>query len=389
MSYDFDTPIDRRGTDSYKWEIAEDELPMWVADMDFAAAPEIRAALADRFAHGVFGYNTVPDAFFDAVIDWWRDRHGYTMEPEQLMFCTGVVPAISSTVRKLTAVGDNVLIQSPVYNIFYNSILNNARTVLSSDLVYDGNTYHIDWEDLEAKLALPRTTLMILCNPHNPIGKIWSAAELERIGALCARHGVTVLSDEIHCDVTAPGKSYTPFAAVNECNRQNSVSCIAPTKCFNLAGLQTSCICAPNPELYRLVNRAINTDEVAEPNSFAIPAAIAAFRHGGKWLDELREYVEENKRIAADFLRERLPMLHLVPAEATYLLWIDCARVCPDSVALTEFIRARTGLYLSEGAEYGENGRPFVRMNIACPRTRLQDGLDRFAEGIKLFQQEN
>lgn len=387
MKNQFSKLTNRWNSGSLKWEIKENELPMWVADMDFETAPEIIEALKQRVEHGIFGYNIVPDEFFESIQTWWLKRHNYYLEKEWMLFCTGVVPAISSLVRKMTSVGENILIQAPVYNIFYNSILNNGRHVLSSDLIYDGHEYTIDFEDLEKKLALPQTTMMILCNPHNPIGKIWSQETLKRIGDLCARHHVLVVSDEIHCDIIAPGREYIPFASVSKTNLNNSITCIAPTKAFNLAGLQSACIVVENEVIRQKVNRGINTDEVAEPNSFAITAAMSAFNHGEKWLDELNIYIQNNKQIACQYIEENLPMLHVVYSEATYLLWIDCSKVTDDSVELVEAIKKKTGLYLSDGYEYGENGKAFVRMNVACPQMRLMDGLKRLREGVIDYQQ--
>ena len=387
MSYDFSKLTNRFDSYSMKWDVAPQVLPMWVADMDFETAPEIVEALHNRVNHKIFGYNIVPDEFFESIQHWCKKRHHFLIEKEWMMFCTGVVPAISSIVRKLTTVGENILIQAPVYNIFYNSILNNGRHVLSSDLIYDGHEYTIDFEDLEKKLALPQTTMMILCNPHNPIGKIWSQETLKRIGDLCARHHVLVVSDEIHCDIIAPGREYIPFASVSKTNLNNSITCIAPTKAFNLAGLQSACIVVENEVIRQKVNRGINTDEVAEPNSFAITAAMSAFNYGEKWLDELNIYIQNNKQIACQYIEENLPMLHVVYSEATYLLWIDCSKVTDDSVELVEAIKKKTGLYLSDGYEYGENGKAFVRMNVACPQMRLMDGLKRLREGVIDYQQ--
>lgn len=387
MKYDFDTVIDRRGTNSVKWdETAPGELPMWVADMDFAVAPEIRRALEARVSHGIFGYADVTDAWYEAYRGWWSRRHGLELERDWLMFCTGVVPAISSIVRKLTTPNENVVIQTPVYNIFFNSIINNGCRVLESPLVYEGGEYHIDFDDLERCLANPQTTLMILCNPHNPIGRIWDRDTLSRIGGLCAKHHVTVISDEIHCDLTAPGREYVPFASVSEQCRRISISCLAPTKTFNIAGLQTAAVSVPDPYLRHRVWRGLNTDEVAEPNVFAIEAAVAAFEQGGDWLDELRVYIQGNRETVAAYLREHIPALHLVPSEATYLLWLDCAAVTQDSAELAEFIRRETGLFLSSGRQYGESGRTFLRMNIACPRATLLDGLERLRRAIEALK---
>ncbi len=380
--YDFDAIVDRRNTASLKWDVGKGELPMWVADMDFQTAPEIREALERRVKHGVFGYSVVPDEWAQAIAGWWRRRHGFEIDPGWLTFCTGAIPAISSVVRKLTTPNENVVILTPVYNIFFNSIVNNGCRALQCPLSYADGRYEIDWDDLKAKLADPQTALMILCNPHNPTGRIWERDTLARVGELCAVYGVTVISDEVHCDLTDPGFSYTPFAAASETCRDISVTCIAPTKAFNIAGLQTAAVMVPDPLLHHKVWRALNTDEVAEPNAFAIEATIAAFERGEAWLDALREYIHQNKQAAKRFLEAELPMLRLTESRATYLLWIDCSAVTDDTDALTVAIRERTGLYLSAGAQFGGNGRRFVRMNIACPRSVLMDGLERLKRAI-------
>jgi cystathionine beta-lyase len=257
--------------------------------------------------------------------------------------------------------------------------------LLENRLVYQDGVYTVDFEDLERKLADPQTTLMILCNPHNPVGKVWSREELERIGILCARHHVIVLSDEIHCDLTFPGVSYTPFASVSSVCAQNTITCIAPTKTFNIAGLQAASVMVADEFLRHKVNRGLNTDEVAEPNAFAIEAAIAGFRHGGAWLDELREYIKQNVDTAVLYVEQNLPQLKIVRSQATYLLWIDCRKVDHNSDRLCESIRRDTGLYLSAGGHYGENGQGFLRMNVAVPRVRLLDGLERLKTGIEKY----
>ena len=389
MYYDFDTPVNRRRTNSLKWNVDETELPMWVADMDFQTAPEIRAALQKRMEHGVFGYTDVPKEWAEAIISWWQTRHCFEMEKEWLIFCTGVVPAISSAVRKLTCVGENVLVQTPVYNIFFNSIVNNGRNVLESPLIYDGTEYQIDFKDLEQKLAQPQTTMMILCNPHNPVGKIWSSETLRRIGDLCHRHHAVVISDEIHCDVTEPGCSYTPFASVSKTCRENSITCIAPTKTFNLAGLQTAAVAVPGEALRHKIIRALNTDEVAEPNAFAVTAAIAAFTEGGPWLDELRTYIHHNRCYVKEYLDREVPGVVPVSSEATYLVWLDCRRFSGRAAGLSRFLRTETGLYLSDGAQFGKTGKDFLRMNIACPRETLKDGLLRLKKGITAFEKQS
>lgn len=388
MQYNFDKLTNRRNTFSMKWDVQPNELPLWVADMDFKTAPEIIQAIQQKAASGIFGYTIVPDAYYEAVQGWWHTEHGLTLQTEDILFCTGVVPAISSIVRKLTTPGENILIQPPVYNIFYNSILNNGRNVLESNLVYDGIAYHVDYDDLEAKLSQPQTTMMILCNPHNPIGKVWDRETLHRIGSLCAKHHVLVLSDEIHCDLTHPGYTYTPFASVSEINAANSITCVAPTKAFNLAGLQTASILVQHPVLRHKVNRGINTDEIAEPNAFAMEGTIAAFTKGKPWLEALRLYLQQNIDDAANFIADALPELKVVPAGATYLLWIDCRKLTEDTDRLADFLRAETGLFLSSGHAYGQAGAGFLRMNIACPKDRLTDALHRLKAGCLRFKEQ-
>ena len=382
MKYNFDKLIDRRGMGSLKWDVTEKELPMWVADMDFETAPEIIDYLKSRVEHGIFGYSMLTDEWYEAYINWWERRHHWKMEKEWMIFCMGVVPAISSAVRKLTTVGENVLVQTPVYNMFFNSIRNNGRNILENPLIYKDGEYRIDFVDLEEKLADPQTTLMVLCNPHNPVGKIWDKETLERIGILCAKHHVLVLSDEIHCDLTDPGYEYIPFASVSELCRNNSVTCITPTKTFNIAGLQTAAVVVPDPVLRHKLNRRLNTDEVAEPNAFAVGGAIAAFNKGEAWLEELREYLSENKKCVRKFVEEKLPVVRVVPSQATYLLWLDCGNVTEDGGKLTDFIREDSGLYLTKGGTYGACGKKFIRLNSACPRERLMDGLERLEQSV-------
>lgn len=397
-AFDFDTPVDRSGTWSLKWEEAGGALPMWVADMDFPTAPAVRDALERRVAHGVFGYSIVPDEWARAYVDWWGSRHGLVIDPASLIFTTGVIPAISSMVRKLTTPAENVVIMTPVYNIFFNSILNNGRNALQSPLAYDAATgrYGIDWNDLEAKLADPQTSLMILCNPHNPTGMVWDRATLARIGELCWKHHVTVISDEIHCDLTDPDVNYVPFASVDERCAEISVTCMAPTKAFNIAGLHTAAVMVPDPTLRHKVWRGLNTDEIAEPNAFAIDAAIAAFGHGGAWLDALRGYLADNKREAARLIDEYNasvdPGRRIMPVigPATYLLWIDCSAFVGDAsrfattTELCDWLRSEHKVMFSPGAQFGGNGERFIRINVACPRARMREGFARLFAGLIL-----
>ena len=393
MRYDFDTVISRKGTDSMKWNVNENVLPMWVADMDFKTAPEIIDTISKRVEHGIFGYSEVPDEWYEAYISWWKTRHGFTMEKDWLIFCTGVIPAISSSVRKLTTPNENVVIQTPVYNVFFNSILNNGCRVLENELIYEDGEYRMDFDDLEKKLSDPQTTLMLLCNPQNPSGKIWDKQTLERIGDLCVKYNVAVIADEIHCDIVTPGKEYIPFASISTNCRACSITCIAPTKAFNLAGLQTAAVCIPNQFLRHKVWRALNTDEVAEPNAFAIPATVAAFTKGGEWLDQMNEYVSENRRILEEYIKENIPSLKVMHGESTYLVWVDVSGLSerfdgkpsglPLSRRVASSIKRSAGLFISRGDIYGKAGDEFVRINIACPRSMLMDGLDRLKCGVE------
>ena len=383
MKYDFDTPVERRNTGCYKWDIiGKKELPMWVADMDFRTAPEILDAMKKRLDHGVFGYNVLPDEWYDAYISWWKRRHGFAFTKKDLIFCTGVITALSSVIRKLSTPAEKILIQTPVYNHFMTSILNNGRNIITNELVYKDGKYSIDFDDLEKKLSDKQTTMMILCNPQNPTGNIWTKEELAKIGALCHKHHVIVLSDEIHCDVTTPGYEYTPFASVDDVCKYNSVTFVAPTKAFNLAGLQTSAVIVFDELLRNRVDRAFNTDEVAEPNTFAVTAATAAFNDGEEWLKEMRAYIAENRKVVADFLRRELPSLHLVDSNATYLLWIDCSAAYTGDAVPADHIRKTSGLYVIGGKTYGDLSEKFIRMNIACPRATLLDGLNRLKTAI-------
>jgi cystathionine beta-lyase len=383
--FDFDEPVERRGTDSLKWSVTGDELPMWVADMDFRAPSAVTEALMERVRHGVFGYSVIPERWYAAYISWWNRRHDFMIDRRWLVFSTGVVPSISSIVRRLTSVGENVVVQTPVYNIFFNSIVNNGRHVLENPLVYRNGEYSIDFEDLERKLSNSETTLMILCNPHNPVGKIWSRDELSEIGRLCARYHVTVVSDEIHCDLTKPEKNYIPFASVSEQCRKISVTCVAPSKTFNIAGLHSSAVICPDEFLRQRVERGLNTDEVAEPNAFAVEGAVAAYSSGGEWLDALRNYLDTSRFVAGTFLQEKIPRVRLIDAEATYLLWLDCRGITEKTRELTAFLRSNTGLWVSAGENYGGCGAGFLRLNAACPHRLLRDGLDRLERGISMF----
>lgn len=385
MKYDFENAPDRSNTDSVKWDVQPGELPMWIADMDFKTAPEIIAAMQRKVALGAFGYEWPQANYFNAIADWYETEHNHRPQTDWMIFTTGVVPAISSIVRRVSHIGDNVLVQEPVYNIFYNSILNNGRHVLSSDLIFDGEKYQIDWNDLEEKLAQPLTTLMIFCNPHNPVGKVWAAAEVQKVAELCNKHHVVLLSDEIHGDLVREGIDYTPAFAVEDAAQKNVISLVSPSKTFNVAALHAATAIIPNENLRNIVNRGLNSDEVVEPNLLAIPATIAAYQKGHDWFHALKEQLRQNFAYATDFIQQNIPNIRVISGDATYLMWIDTESITDNSQDLAEFIRKETGLIVSAGSVYRGNGYNFIRINLACPLTMVKDGMTRLAKGIRKY----
>ena len=296
MDYNFDEVIDRHGTASLKWDsaTAPDVLPMWVADMDFKTAPSVIAALRRRVEHGIFGYVRVPDAYYEAVTGWFARRHGWTIDRQWMIYTSGVVPAVSAVIKALTRPGDKVVLQTPDYNCFFSSIRNNECTLVSNPLKRVGNTYVMDYDDLDAKLADPAVRLLVLCNPHNPVGRVWHRDELVRLGEMCIRHGVTVVADEIHCELVYEGHRYTPFASISDDFLRHSVTCFSPSKAFNIAGLQIATIVAADAEVRGRIDRAINVNEVCDVNPFGVEATIAAYNEGGEWLDALLAYLKGN-----------------------------------------------------------------------------------------------
>lgn len=384
MQFDFDTVVSRRGSGSAKWDqdAQADILPMWVADMDFRTAPAVIAALEQRVAHGIFGYAAMPDAFYEAVQGWQARRHGLLLEREWLLYTSGVVPAISAVLRALTHPGDRVVVQTPVYNCFFSSIRNMGCSIVENPLVNRDGRYEMDFEDLERKVALPDVRALLLCNPHNPVGRVWSAQELRKLGEICLRHGVVVVSDEIHADLVLPGHRHQPFAALDPAFRQRSVTCTAATKAFNFAGLQIATIVAADPDLRAGINKALNVHEVCDVNPFGIAATIAAYDAGEGWLDALRAYIRANAEVTHAFVAQRLPALQMTMPEATYLAWIDCRSLGRSSAELSAHLVEKAKLRISEGTIYGAQGEGFIRLNMACPRTTLLDGLERLASGL-------
>ena len=385
MKYNFDEIIPRRNTNSVKWDEAaqDDIIPLWVADMDFRVLPQITEALRQRVDHGVFGYTHVPDSYYESVIRWFEDRHGLQgVKPSDIIYTSGVVPAISAIVRGLTLPGDKVLVQTPVYNCFFSSIRNQGCLVEENHLVYKNNTYVVDWDDFERKCADSRVRIFLLCNPHNPAGRVWKKEELQRMGEICQKHDVFVISDEIHCELVMPGNDYTPFASLSDGFLKNSATCVAPTKAFNIAGLQIANIIVKDRNKRERIDRAINIHEVCDVNPFGVIATEAAYtEEGAEWLRQLNTYLFANYRFLCDFFSKHFPSLEVVKLEGTYLVWVDCSSLGKSSTEIVNNLY-RHGVWMNDGVMYGENQGAFIRINIACPRKILEEGLLRMEKAL-------
>lgn len=378
--YDFDKLTERRGTNSYKWDspVDADVLPMWVADMDFEVAPAITKALQERVTQGIFGYTMVPDSYYEAIVGWFKRRHGWTLERDWILYTTGVVPAVSCALKALTLPGEKVLVQTPAYNCFFSSIANSGCQLAENELVYEGGTYHVDFDDFERKCADEKTTVFLLCNPHNPAGRVWKREELERMNDICLKHGVKVVSDEIHCELVMPGFRFVPFASVSAACRDNCVVLNSPSKAFNIAGLQIANIICADAAVRRRIDRAVNINEVCDVNPFGVLALQAAYTAGEEWLDELNAYIHGNYELVKDFVAAEMPKLKVVRMEGTYLVWLDVMGLESTSDELTDKLLKEAKVMVNSGTMYGRRaGEGFIRLNIACPRARLLEGLKR------------
>ena len=385
MKYVFDKITPRRATNSCKWDTAHDDdvLPMWVADMDFRTAPAVVEALRKRVEHGIFGYTKVPPAYYEAITDWFARRHGWQIEKDWIIYTSGVVPALSAVIKALTVPGDCILVQPPVYNCFFSSIRNNGCEIVENPLLYINETYRIDFAGLEQKASDPKVKLLLLCNPHNPAGRVWTRQELTRIGEICLRNDVIVIADEIHCELVYPGHTYTPFASISEEFLMHSVTCTSPSKAFNLAGLQIANIISADEYMRMKIDKAININEVCDVNPFGVEALMAAYNDGEEWLEELKHYLAINYNYLKTYFNEYLPEFPVVILEGTYLVWVDCSILKRRSKEIVEILLKDEKLWVNEGSMYGEAGEGFIRLNIACPRQVLIDGLGRLKRGLK------
>lgn len=387
-TFDFDTVINRRGTNSYKWDIVkeEDVIPLWVADMDFKAAPAILEALKKRVEHGVFGYTLVPDSYYEAIINWFARRHNWQIDRSWIIYTTGVVPAMSCAIKALTLPGEKVLIQTPDYNCFFSSIKNNGCEVAENELVRRGDSYEVDFEDFERQCADEKTTVFLLCNPHNPAGRVWTKEELERMNDICLTYGVRVISDEIHCELVMPGHRFTPFAAISDACRDNSVVLNSPTKAFNIAGLQIANIICADPAMRRRIDRAVNINEVCDVNPFGVVALQAAYNESEEWLDSLNHYIWGNYLALKEFIAKELPRLEVTRLEGTYLAWVDIKATGLTSDEAYGKLMKEGRVYVNSGTMYGRRaGEGYLRINLACPRATLLEGMKRMGGVLRQY----
>lgn len=384
MKYDFDKKVVRKNTGCIKWDLGDESvIPMWVADMDFETPQPVIDAVKKRAEHGIYGYSFLQDSYYEALINWMNKRHGWKVQKEWIAFAPGVVPAVNMLVRALTQPGDKVIIQSPVYYPFYKAVTNNGCQVIENPLIYEKGRYFMDFEDLERKIKDDRVKLLILCSPHNPVGRVWTREELTKLGNLCLKYEVLIISDEIHSDLIYSGNKHIPFASLSQQFAENSIVCTAPSKTFNLAGLQTSNIIIPNRKIRKLYDNVLESNGINEPNVFGIKACEAAYRDGEEWLHELLEYLEDNRDYLINYIESHIPEIKAIKPEGTYLVWLDCSKLGMKSEKLHEFFMEKAKVWFDEGYIFGCGGENFERVNIACPRATIEEALKRMEMAIK------
>jgi cystathionine beta-lyase len=387
--YDFDTVIDRLPTSSSKWSYrkqrtgVEDVIPMWIADMDFACAPEIVEAIKARAAHPIYGYTVRTDAWYNGLINWMKKRHDWSgIQRDWICFSPGVVAGFNMTIQAYSHPGDKVILQPPVYYPMKNAIFNNGRQMVENPLKIVNGRYVMDYEDLEKKID-GRTKMIILCSPHNPVGRVWTRSELEQLVEVCERKDIVIVSDEIHLDLILGKIKHTPTAIVSEKAMQRTVTLVAPSKTFNVAGLTNSAVIIPNKKLRDAFLNVLQNNSVGGGNIFGAVAQEAAYAHGEPWLEELLVYLRGNLKYFEDFLAEKIPVLKVYPLEGTYLAWVDCTSLGMDDASLKEFMLKKAKLWFDEGTMFGSGGSMFMRINIACPRSMLKMALERLEKAVK------
>ena len=388
MKFNFDKIIDRTNNFSAKWSEMNKNfgtnnlLPMWVADMDFLTAPCVMEALKDRLEQGIFGYTTRPSSYNESIVNWLDNRFSWKINQEWLMFSPAVITSISLLIQNLTQKNDKIMIQEPVYSPFHNIVESNERNLVISPLVrLDDGSYVMDYEDIEAKIK--DVKVFILCNPHNPVGRVWTREELTRLGEICLKHNVLVISDEIHSDIILKNHKHTPFASISKEFRENTITCMAPTKTFNLAGLQSSFLVISNPYYYEVMDKAFSILDIKRNNAFSLVATEAAYNYGEDWLYELIKYIEDNVDFAIDYIKNHMPQLKVKKPEGTYLLWVDFSNLNVDKKDLKNALINKGRIALSDGSSFGIGGDGYYRINLACPRSMVLDGLKRIEFAIK------
>lgn len=388
MKFNFDKIIDRTNNFSAKWSEMNKNfgtnnlLPMWVADMDFLTAPCVMEALKDRLEQGIFGYTTRPSSYNESIVNWLDNRFSWKINQEWLMFSPAVITSISLLIQNLTQKNDKIMIQEPVYSPFHSIVESNERNLVISPLVkLDDGSYVMDYEDIEAKIK--DVKVFILCNPHNPVGRVWTREELTRLGEICLKHNVLVISDEIHSDIILKNHKHTPFASISKEFRENTITCMAPTKTFNLAGLQSSFLVISNPYYYEVMDKAFSILDIKRNNAFSLVATEAAYNYGEDWLYELIKYIEDNVDFAIDYIKNYMPQLKVKKPEGTYLLWVDFSNLNVDKKDLKNALINKGRIALSDGSSFGIGGDGYYRINLACPRSMVLEGLKRIEFAIK------
>ena len=385
--FDFQNAPDRRLTYSIKWSIGEDELPMFIADMDFKTAPAVSRAIRNKAALDIYGYHKIPPVFFEAVANWMQKRHDWSVSPEEILYCEGVMPGLASALRHLTKPGDKVVALSPVYHHFYSAIRDNGRDLVLCPLECENGVYRIHFDRLEKTLLDSQAKVLMFCNPHNPAGIVWSVEDLVRVGQLCDRYNVTVFSDEIHADLTDRDVLYSPFAKASTLCAQRSIVAVSPSKAFNLAGLHTASLIIKDERLREKVRAGLHADMIDEPNAFSIEATLAAYTESDDWLNELVAHLAVIKDYACRHLKEHCPGIRVRYPQASYLLWIDCSSLTDNADEFVDFLKETSGLIVTKGSVFAGNGRSYLRMNVAMPYSLLEDGLARFVRGWNAYRQ--
>ena len=389
--YNFDEIIPREGTHSVKYDFRkrmfgkEDVIPMWVADMDFRTPDFVMDAIRQRTKHEVLGYTIRPDSFYEAIINWNLRKHGWKVEKEWLSFSPGVVPAVNMAIMAFSNPGDKIIVQPPVYHPFFHSIESHGREILRNPLKLENGRFNMDFEDLKNKID-DKTSMILLSSPHNPGGSVWHKSELEDLGQICKENGITIISDEIHADLILYDNKHTPLASISKELADITVTTMAPSKTFNLAGLSTSYVIASNPELLKKYNKALEKTHVWHGNIFGSVALQAAYNHGSDWLEQLLDYVEGNIDFVDRFFRENLPEVKVLIPEATYLLMLDFRELGLSSEQLKKLMIKEAGVGMNDGASFGKEGDGFQRMNVACPRSVVEKALNNIARAVKNYR---